>query len=119
MAGANWAQFTYARLGGAEEAFIAIAPDLELDRRMIRVSRPAPLAQRFALRGIALHPFADAVHRHFLFVDDALVDQPAPDEAAHPPHLDGSVQTIELGLAGSPVHAGSVAANGKAPVDIS
>jgi hypothetical protein len=40
----------HARLGGAEEAYIAIAPDLDLDRRMIRVSRPTPLAQRFALR---------------------------------------------------------------------
>jgi hypothetical protein len=40
----------HARLGGAEEAFIAIAPGLDLDRHMIRVSRPAPLAQRFAVR---------------------------------------------------------------------
>jgi len=40
----------HARLGGAEEVFIAIAPDLNRDRRMIRVSRPASLAQRFALR---------------------------------------------------------------------
>jgi hypothetical protein len=40
----------HARLGGAEEAYIAIAPDLDRDRRMIRVSRPAPLAQRFAVR---------------------------------------------------------------------
>ena len=40
----------HARLGGAEEAYIAIAPDLDLDRRMIRVSRPVPLARRFALR---------------------------------------------------------------------
>jgi len=40
----------HARLAGAEEAFIAIAPDLDHDRRMVRVSRPAPLAERFALR---------------------------------------------------------------------
>src|SRR5439155_10375413 len=40
----------HARLGGAEEAYIAIAPDLDRDRRMIRVSRRAPVAQRFALR---------------------------------------------------------------------
>jgi Creatinase/Prolidase N-terminal domain len=40
----------HARLGGAEEAYIAIAPDLDADRRMIRVSRPAPLARRFAVR---------------------------------------------------------------------
>ena len=40
----------HARLAGAEEAYIAIAPDLDHDRRMVRVSRPAPLAERFALR---------------------------------------------------------------------
>jgi hypothetical protein len=40
----------HARLGGAEEAFIAIAPDLDRDRRLIPMSRPTPLAQRFAVR---------------------------------------------------------------------
>jgi hypothetical protein len=39
-----------ARLQGAEEAYIAVAPDLVADRRMIRVSGPLPLADRFALR---------------------------------------------------------------------
>jgi hypothetical protein len=39
-----------ARLQGAEEAYIAVAPDLAADRRMIRVSGPQPLADRFALR---------------------------------------------------------------------
>lgn len=39
-----------ARLLGAEEAYIAVAPDLAADRRLIRVSRPLPLADRFALR---------------------------------------------------------------------
>ncbi|HEY6258322.1 MAG TPA: aminopeptidase P family N-terminal domain-containing protein [Xanthobacteraceae bacterium] len=39
-----------ARLKGAEEAYIAVAPDLAADRRMIRVSDPLPLADRFALR---------------------------------------------------------------------
>jgi hypothetical protein len=39
-----------ARLQGAEEAYIAVAPDLAADRRMIRVSGPLPLADRFALR---------------------------------------------------------------------
>src|SRR5215468_7372881 len=39
-----------ARLAGAEEAYIAIAPDLDLDRRLIQVSGPAPLARRFAVR---------------------------------------------------------------------
>jgi hypothetical protein len=39
-----------ARLQGAEEAYIAVAPDLAADRRMIRVSGPLPLADRFAVR---------------------------------------------------------------------
>jgi hypothetical protein len=39
-----------ARLRGAEEAYIAVAGDLAADRRMIRVSGPLPLADRFALR---------------------------------------------------------------------
>jgi hypothetical protein len=40
----------HARLGGAEEAYIAVAPDLAADRRMIRVARPLPLGARFAVR---------------------------------------------------------------------
>jgi hypothetical protein len=40
----------HARLDAAEEAYIAIAPNLNSDRRMIRVSRPALLADRFAVR---------------------------------------------------------------------
>jgi hypothetical protein len=40
----------HARLGGAEEAYIAVAPDLSADRRMIRVARPLPLGERFAVR---------------------------------------------------------------------
>jgi hypothetical protein len=39
-----------ARLQGAEEAYIAAAPDLARDPRMIRISEPRPLAGRFALR---------------------------------------------------------------------
>jgi hypothetical protein len=39
-----------ARLAGAEEAYIAVAPDLSADRRLNRTSRPAPLASRFAVR---------------------------------------------------------------------
>ncbi len=39
-----------ARLRGAEEAYIAVAADLAADARMIRVSGPLPLADRFALR---------------------------------------------------------------------
>jgi hypothetical protein len=40
----------HARLGGAEEAYIAVAPDLDADRRMIRVAGTLPLARRFAVR---------------------------------------------------------------------
>jgi hypothetical protein len=40
----------HARLAGAEEAYIAIAPDLDLDRRLIQASGPVPLARRFAVR---------------------------------------------------------------------
>ncbi len=39
-----------ARLGGAEEAYIAIAPDLDADRRLIRIAGTLPLAGRFAVR---------------------------------------------------------------------
>jgi len=39
-----------ARLGGAEEAYIAVAADLDADRRLIRVSGSLPLANRFAVR---------------------------------------------------------------------
>jgi hypothetical protein len=40
----------HARLAGAEEAYIAVAPDLDADRRLIRISKPTPLGRRFALR---------------------------------------------------------------------
>jgi hypothetical protein len=39
-----------ARLGGAEEAYIAVAPDLDADTRLNRTSQPTPLAERFAVR---------------------------------------------------------------------
>jgi hypothetical protein len=39
-----------ARLGGAEETYIAVAPDLVADRRLNRISQPTPLAERFAVR---------------------------------------------------------------------
>jgi hypothetical protein len=38
------------RLGGAEEVYVAIAPDLDRDRRFVRLSGTAPLGRRFALR---------------------------------------------------------------------
>jgi hypothetical protein len=39
-----------ARFAGAEEAYIAVAPDLTHDRRLNRTSQPAPLTDRFAVR---------------------------------------------------------------------
>jgi hypothetical protein len=40
----------HARLAAAEEAYIAVAPDLDADRRLIRMSGPQPLGRRFAVR---------------------------------------------------------------------
>jgi Xaa-Pro aminopeptidase len=40
----------HARLAGAEEAYIAVAPNLATDRRLTRVSKPIRLADRFAVR---------------------------------------------------------------------
>src|SRR5690348_10685804 len=39
-----------ARLQGAEEVYIAIAPDLDSDRRFLRLSGERPLGRRFAIR---------------------------------------------------------------------
>jgi Xaa-Pro aminopeptidase len=39
-----------ARLAGAEETYIAVAPDLAADRRLNRTSQPTPLKDRFAVR---------------------------------------------------------------------
>src|SRR5260221_8705958 len=40
----------YARLQGAEEVYVAIAPDLDSDRRFIRLSGNRPLGRHFAIR---------------------------------------------------------------------
>jgi hypothetical protein len=40
----------HARLAAAEEAYIAVAPDLARDRRLIRISGPVPLGPIFAVR---------------------------------------------------------------------
>lgn len=40
----------HARLQGAEEVYVAIAPDLDSDRRFIRLSGNRPLGRRFAMR---------------------------------------------------------------------
>jgi hypothetical protein len=58
-----------ARLQGAEEAYIAVAPDLTADRRMIRVSGALPLADRFALRASVAYK-GSWVRRTRTFVSD-------------------------------------------------
>ena len=40
----------HARLHGAEEVYVAIAPDLDSDRRFLRLSGDRPLGRRFAIR---------------------------------------------------------------------
>jgi hypothetical protein len=40
----------HARLAGAEEIYVAVAPDLAADRRLNRMTKPIPLAERFAVR---------------------------------------------------------------------
>lgn len=40
----------HARLRGAEEVYVAIAPDLDADRRFLRLSGKRPLGRRFAIR---------------------------------------------------------------------
>jgi Creatinase/Prolidase N-terminal domain len=39
-----------ARLQGAEEVYVAVAPDLDIDRRFLRLSGNHPLGRRFAIR---------------------------------------------------------------------
>ena len=46
---AGWIE-QHARLNGAEEAYVAVAPDLAADRRLVRVSRPLKLGECFAAR---------------------------------------------------------------------
>jgi hypothetical protein len=40
----------HARLHGAEEVYVAIAPDLDADRRFLRLSGGRPLGRRYAIR---------------------------------------------------------------------
>jgi hypothetical protein len=50
VGGAVGAIEEYARLQGAEEVYVGIAPDLDSDRRFIRLSGNRPLGRRFAIR---------------------------------------------------------------------
>jgi hypothetical protein len=45
----------HARLAGAEEIYVAVAPDLTADRRFNRISKPTPLTGRFAVRASAAY----------------------------------------------------------------
>jgi hypothetical protein len=63
----------HARLAGAEEAYIAIAPDLDLDRRLIQVSGPVPLARRFGVRASIAYKGA-WIRRARSFAKDAAGD---------------------------------------------
>jgi Creatinase/Prolidase N-terminal domain len=84
----------HARLAGAEEAYIAIAPDLAADRRFNRMSKPLPLAERFAARASIAYKGA-WVRRARTFAKDNSV---AKAEA----WLDGIARSLE---AGKPVAA--------------
>jgi hypothetical protein len=50
VGGAVGAVEEYGRLRGAEEIYVAIAPDLDSDRRFVRLSGSRPLGRRFAMR---------------------------------------------------------------------
>ena len=60
----------HARLAGAEESYLAVAPDLAADRRLIRVSGAMPLAGRFAVRASVAYK-GNWVRRTRTFVRDA------------------------------------------------
>jgi hypothetical protein len=60
----------HARLGGAEECYIALAPNLDTDRRLIRISSPVPLADRFAMRASIAYK-GSWVRRTRTFVKDS------------------------------------------------
>ena len=79
----------HARLAGAEEAYIAIAPDLAADHRFNRLSKPVPLAERFAVRASIAYKGA-WVRRARTFAKDASV---AKAEA----WLDGVARSLEAG----------------------
>lgn len=58
------------RRGGAEEVYVAIAPDLDAERRFVRLSGAAPLGRRFALRISAAYK-GSWVRRFATFARDA------------------------------------------------
>jgi hypothetical protein len=64
----------HARLAGAEEVYVALAPDLAADQRLNRVSRSMPLAERFAMR-VSLAYKGCWVRRTRTFTKDGMLSQ--------------------------------------------
>jgi hypothetical protein len=124
-----------ARLGGAEEAYIAVAADLDADRRLIRVSGSLPLAGRFAVRASVAYKGAwvrrirsfareEAARRSYAAADAWLarlassIEHGKPLEAqlaAHLKSLPGA--TLRMTMAESSVGSYPLAAISDAPTD--
>jgi hypothetical protein len=68
-----------ARLQGAEEVYVAIAPDLDVDRRFLRLSGAHPLGRRFAIRATIAYKGSWIRHTRTFSRDTA--DQPAIERA--------------------------------------
>jgi Creatinase/Prolidase N-terminal domain len=83
----------HARLGAAEEAYVAIAGDLDRDRRLVPVARPVALAQRFAVRASVAYK-GSWVRRTQSFARDAAGAQAYVRAVAW---LDGVATSIEAG----------------------
>jgi hypothetical protein len=60
-----------ARLQGAEEVYVAIAPDLDADRRFLRLSGDRPLGHRFAVRATVAYKGSWVRHTRTYSRDDA------------------------------------------------
>jgi hypothetical protein len=104
----------HARLAGAEEAYIAVAPDLDADRRLIRITKPAPLGNRFAVRasiaykGVWVRRTRTFAHngagRHAVERADAWLDETCRAiDPAKP--LAGQIEARVDALAGAALHS--------------
>lgn len=69
----------HARLKGAEEVYVAIAPNLDADRRFLRLSGARPLGRRYAIRATVAYKGSWVRHTRTYSRDSA--DQPAIDRA--------------------------------------
>jgi hypothetical protein len=125
----------HARLGGAEEAYIAVTADLDADRRLIRVSGTLPLAGRFAVRASVAYKGAwvrrvksfardEAARRSYAAADAWLARAASSIEggkpleaqlAAHLKSLPGA--SVRMVLAESSVGSYPLAAISDAPTD--